>query len=132
VDPTGFSGTVDATSLGKPTGDGIVFAPHYYPLGGSGKPDEVLPGLRTWMNVGASWNVPTFLGEFGGRNTDPNMPSFMVAHFDAMDALGMSGTEWEYSASAEDDWNGELDGLVAADGTDLPVAQAILRPFARA
>ncbi|HEX4514173.1 MAG TPA: hypothetical protein VH054_11575, partial [Polyangiaceae bacterium] len=31
-----------------------------------------------------------------------------------------------------DAWNGESDGIVAADGTEYPVAQAVVRPFARA
>jgi endoglycosylceramidase len=41
------------------------------------------------------------------------------------------GTEWEYSVSTEE-WNSETDTIVAADGTEYPVAQAIIRPFARA
>jgi endoglycosylceramidase len=132
IDPTGFDGTGGGmVFLGKPTGDGIVFAPHYYPLTGSGHPDAVLGGLTAWANIGASWNVPTFVGEFGAKNGDPNGPAFMTAHFDALDQLGISGTQWEYSVSA-DSWNMETYGVVAADGTEYPVAQAIVRPFARA
>jgi endoglycosylceramidase len=131
VDPTAFAGEAIATYMTKPSGDGIVFAPHYYPLTGSTHPDSVITGLTTWANVGASWNVPTFLGEFGAGQSDPNGPPFVSAHYDAMDQLGMSGTEWEYSVSA-DSWNGEAFGLVAADGTEYPLTQALIRPYARA
>ena len=55
----------------------------------------------------------------------------MTAHFDALDTLGMGGTEWEYSVESEE-WNSESDSIVAADGTEYPVAQAVIRPFARA
>ena len=43
----------------------------------------------------------------------------------------MSGTEWEYSVESQE-WNDETDSVVAADGTEYPVAQALVRPFARA
>ena len=34
IDPTGFSGSIQMTGLTRPAGDGIVFAPHYYPISG--------------------------------------------------------------------------------------------------
>jgi hypothetical protein len=85
----------------------------------------------SWPPVGASWGVPVFVGEFGASHDDPTTLPFMTAHFDALDALGLGGTEWEYSVSAEE-WNDETASLVAADGTEFPVAAAVLRPFARA
>jgi len=30
------------------------------------------------------------------------------------------------------EWNGETDSLVSGDGTEYPVAQAVIRPYARA
>ena len=135
LDPTGFAGEFLVTGLTPPAGaSGIVFAPHYYQLGaddGYGKPDAVLGDLEKWVAVGATWNAPVFLGEFGVNDTVANAQDFMRAHFEALDALGMSGTEWEYSVSV-DAWNDESDGIVAADGTELPVAGAVLRPFAKA
>jgi endoglycosylceramidase len=131
VDPSGFDGPGGMIFLKKPTGDGIVFAPHYYPLSGSGHPDAVIGGLTAWATYGMQWNVPTFVGEFGASHDDTAGPAFMTAHFDALDQLGMSGTEWEYSVSA-DSWNDENYGMVAADGTEYPIVQAIVRPYARA
>jgi endoglycosylceramidase len=108
-----------------------VFSPHYYPISNA-NPDIVLPGITLWSQVGAAWNVPVFLGEFGVSHDVDGAPAYMAAHFAALDTLGLSGgTEWEYSVSTEE-WNSETDTLVAADGTEYPVAQAILRPFARA
>ena len=87
--------------------------------------------MPQWKAVGAAWNAPVFVGEFGARNDLPSTLPFMQAHFDAFDALGMSGTEWEYSVS-NDLWNSESDWLVDGAGNELPVAQAVIRPFARA
>lgn len=129
VDPTGVSGVYLKTSLVRPPGDGVVFAPHFYPL--TVAPDAVLPDMQNWQAVGAAWNVPVWVGEFGSRNDLQSTLPFMQAHFDAFDALGLSGTEWEYSVSA-DLWNSESDWIVDANGNELPVAQAVIRPFARA
>jgi endoglycosylceramidase len=130
IDPTGFAGVVVKTTLVRPPGDGVVFAPHFYPLGAA-SPDNVEPKMQTWADLGATWGTPTFVGEFGMSHDAAGAADYMGAHFDALDALGLSGTEWEYSVAAEP-WNLETDGLVAADGTEYPVAAAVLRPFARA
>ncbi len=136
VDPTGIDGTLVSTTLAKPTpvtgtggADGIVFAPHYYPLGN----DTMDPnaGLQTWTKIGAAWNVPTFLGEFGASHDDVNALPYMTDIFTAIDALGLSATEWEYSVESEE-WNSETDSLVGSDGGEYEVVQAVARPFARA
>ena len=129
VDATGLDAVDLSTALVRPPGDGVVFAPHFYPL--TTIPDAVLPDMQKWQAVGAAWNVPVFVGEFGSRNALDSTLPFMQAHFDALDALGMSGTEWEYSQSTEL-WNAEADSIVDGDGTEFPVAQAVIRPFARA
>lgn len=130
VDPLGFDGVVVHTTLGRPAGDGIVFAPHFYPIGRA-DPTSVHDALANWSAVGQAWNAPVFVGEFGASHDNPSATDFMIAHYDAFDALGLSGTEWEYSASPEG-WNHESDSLVMADGTEYPVAAAVQRPFARA
>ena len=75
--------------------------------------------------------MPVFVGEFGLSHGNGSAYAYMSGHFAALDALGMSGTEWEYSV-AQEDWNLETYGLVAPDGTEYPVARAVQRPFARA
>ncbi len=64
-------------------------------------------------------------------HTDARAPAYMTAHFAALDALGLGGTEWEYSVETQE-WNSETDSIVAADGSEYPVAQAVIRPYARA
>jgi endoglycosylceramidase len=134
-DATGADGASVMTSLNRPAGQGIVFAPHYYQdgalSGAGGEPSEVRLALQRWANLGRMWTVPVFLGEFGISNTAPGTAAYMTAHFDALDAIGMSGTQWEYSVS-KDLWNSEDLSLVAADGTENPMAAAIIRPFPRA
>jgi endoglycosylceramidase len=130
VDPLGFDGVVVHTSLSRPTGDGVVFAPHFYPIG-LADPASVQNNLSHWADVGTAWNVPVFVGEFGTSHDNSMATPFMSAHFDTFDALGLSGTEWEYSV-AKDPWNSETGSIVAPDGTEYPVAEAVQRPFARA
>ena len=134
-DATGVDGVNVDTSLGLPSGSGLVFAPHYYQYaalaGSAPDPTRVESDLQTWAARGATWNVPVLLGEFGTSNAAPGIPGYVGAHFDALDALGMSGTEWEYSVSSQL-WNGENLSVVAADGTDNPAVQALLRPYPKA
>jgi endoglycosylceramidase len=130
VDPPGIDGTNVSTALGRPdAGTGIVFAPHYYPFAGASA--NQLEGLGTWQGVGQTWNVPVFVGEFGASHTASGSTAYMAAVFDALDSLSLSGSEWEYSVESEE-WNGETDSIVAADGGEYPVAQAVQRPYARA
>jgi endoglycosylceramidase len=129
VDPTGISGANVSTTVQRPTGDGIVFAPHYYPVRET--PDTAVASLPGWAAVGKAWNVPTFVGEFGISNSGANTVDYIAACFGALDAAGMSGTAWEYGVAAET-WNGEMFSFVAADGTENPTAKALLRPYARA
>ena len=57
VDPPGVDAVGATTAMMRPTGDGIVFAPHYYPISNA-NPDIVLPGIqllgRTWAPRGTS------------------------------------------------------------------------------
>jgi Glycoside hydrolase family 5 C-terminal domain len=60
-----------------------------------------------------------------------NGAAYLDAHFAAFDALGLHGTEWEYSVAAEP-WNAEPFSIAAADGSAYPIAAALARPYARA
>jgi endoglycosylceramidase len=134
-DGTGLDGVNVTTSVGLPSGSGLVFAPHYYQeaalSGSSPNTDLVKLDLQRWADQGTTWGVPVLLGEFGVSNATPGIEGYVGAHFDALDALGMSGTEWEYSVSAEL-WNGEDLSVVSAAGTDNAAVQAIVRPYPRA
>jgi endoglycosylceramidase len=130
VDPPGEDGTLVSTTLGRPDGGtGIVFAPHYYPVEGAASDEKA--GLGVWQGIGQAWGVPVFVGEFGASHTAVGSTAYMEAVFNALDALSLSGSEWEYSVESEE-WNSETDSIVAADGGDYPVATAVQRPYARA
>jgi endoglycosylceramidase len=129
IDLPGLDGATISTKLQRPQGDGIVFTPHYYAP--TTNPQQILSGMQTWASVGQSWNVPTYVDEFGTSHDDSTSPATMTATFAALDAYGLSGSEWEYSVSV-DSWNEETDSIVAADGGEYPVAQAVIRPYARA
>ncbi len=131
VDATEIDGVQLSTALENPHVPGVVFAPHYYPILPP-TPAQLATGLLAWAKVGAAWNVPVFLGEFGTSNANPEGEAYIASVFGEVDALGFSGaTEWEYSVSKEL-WNSESNTVVAADGTEYPVAQALIRPYARA
>jgi endoglycosylceramidase len=134
-DATGVDGTTVETSLALPSGTGLVFAPHYYQYaalqGDAPSVGAVQNAVQRWADQGTTWNVPVLLGEFGASNATPGVPAYIGAHFDALDAVGMSGTEWEYSVSV-DLWNGENLSVVNADGTENPAVQAIVRPYPKA
>jgi endoglycosylceramidase len=129
LDASPIDATTLTTSLGRPGGDGIVFAPHFYPFDTT--PSNVAMNLQPWAQVGVSWNVPVFLGEFGEPRATMGVVDYDTAVSAALDSLGMSGTQWEYSQSSEE-WNSESYEVVAADGTEYPIAQVLVRPFARA
>jgi endoglycosylceramidase len=131
VDGTELDGVNQTTAITSPGVAGVVFAPHYYPILPPTSA-ELLSGLDAWAKIGAAWKVPVFLGEFGTSNSNPKGESYIASVFAEVDALAFTGaTEWEYSVSKEL-WNSESNTVVAADGTEYPVAQALIRPYARA
>jgi endoglycosylceramidase len=135
IDATGPDAGALATGLVRPPGEGVVFAPHYYQLGAlagtGGDPDKVELDLTRWKNKGAAWQSPVLVGEFGTSNEAPGTPEYMTAHFDALDALGISGTQWEYSV-AQEFWNSEDLSLARPDGSETPMAASIVRAYPRA
>jgi endoglycosylceramidase len=134
-DATGADAVTVDTSLDLPGGTGLVFAPHYYQyaaLAGTAPNADLVPiDLKKWTDQGATWGVPVLVGEFGATSATPGIEAYLAAHFDALDALGASGTVWEYSVATEL-WNGEDLSVVSADGTERPAAAAIVRPYPRA
>ncbi len=84
-----------------------------------------------WQGIGKTWNVPVFLGEFGAPPEKTTSAAYVTAVFDALDALSLNGSEWEYSIAAEE-WNSESFSLVGSDGGENSLAAAARRPYARA
>jgi endoglycosylceramidase len=128
-DGTELDGVQVSTNLGKPEGKNLVFAPHFYPI--EQQPSSVMLGLGTWAGFAKTWDLPVLVGEFGSTNTNAATLPYMQSVFAGLDAYGLGGTEWEYSVSV-DLWDSEMDSVVDPDGGEFPVAQALIRPFARA
>ena len=133
VDPTGVDGVLLETTMTLPTGRGIVFAPHYYngQVALNGEVPEsvdVLGALAKWKAVGDDWNVPVFLGEFGITHEASGAARFMRLHWEAIEALGIHGTQWEYSVTGQD-WNTESMSVVDADGTERELAAELMRAY---
>ncbi len=134
VDTTGFEAVIGQTSLRRPSGDGIVLAPHSYDAGAllGGDPDpDVHARLAKWAALGATWDAPVLIGEMGMPVDNPHAAMHGRRHMDALDQLGIGATWWEYSVSSEL-WNHENFSIVAADGTELPIVDELARPYPRA
>ncbi len=135
-DSTGAEALTGRTALHRPGGEGLVFAPHSYAdsviLTGTwdGRGD-FRKSLGAWDAVGAAWDVPVLLGEFGCQARTERSAAYVQAHYDALDALWMHGTYWEYSADPLD-WNDEGLSLCDADGGERGTVAAIVRPYPRA
>lgn len=135
-DSAGADAATGETALARPDGENLVFAPHAYDpsvfFGGDPDPAAVEGRLRNWAAVGAEWDLPVLIGEMGSPADRANLTEYVTAHFDTLDATGMHGTWWEYSAAAEL-WNYEDFSVVEADGTERPVfLDGLVRPYARA
>lgn len=134
VDTTGVDGVTGTTALERPDGDAIVFAPHSYDPGalfGFDVDPEVEARLAPWAEVGAAWDVPVLVGEMGIDVGHADATAHLRRHLDALDALGLHGTWWEYSVSDEL-WNFEDLSIVRGDGTETPLVAELARPYVRA
>ena len=125
----GADGLLDITYLERPSGTGLVYAPHYYQLA----PDaaKVRPDMKYFVDRATGWNVPVVFGEFGVGANQADAGELMTAHWDALEALGVGGTEWEYSTSTEL-WNSEHNSVAEADGGENLTASALVRIYLRA
>ncbi len=132
-DSTGLDAVTQETAVELPDGEGWVFAPHFYDptvfMGAAAGGDfNVLESLGRWAAKRDAWGVPLIVGEFGIEAVDPGAVAYIRDNFDAMDVYQLHGTVWEYSSTV-DDWNDEGMSVVAADGTDTPVIDAVTRAY---
>jgi len=136
-DATGIDALSADTSLLDPGVPGIVFAPHHYDpttiLEGAYEPtDELARRLSYWADLGAEWDMPVLMGEFGVDVATGGVREFFRDHMAAFDTFGMSATAWEYSVTG-DLWSAENMSIVEADGTErAPHVDGLVRPYLRA
>lgn len=137
LDTNGVEGPAASTVMPRPDLDGIVFAPHFYHptiiLGSDGPAinESPLDGLTAWSDVGAEWDVPVLIGEYGLPIGRVGGAEWISAHYDAFDALGLHGTIWEYSTSTEV-WNEESLSLTFANGAETELVEPMARPYLKA
>ncbi|MBI4703194.1 MAG: cellulase family glycosylhydrolase [Deltaproteobacteria bacterium] len=132
---TGMQAVSPGTDLTRPEGENIVFAPHFYDgaalMGFGSVSEDVLTPLSVWSEQGDEWDVPVLVGEFGIPGEHPQAAEHARRHYEAFEQLGLHGTWWEYSDSAER-WNDEDMSVVAPDGTERTVLLGgMVRPYPR-
>jgi endoglycosylceramidase len=132
-DSTGTSALDAQTALERPTGEGLVFAPHYYDsevimFGTWSGLTTVLEPIGRWRAKADGWGIPVLLGEFGIRPHTDNAAQYVRLNFDALDEHLMHGAIWEYSSTV-DDWNNENMSLVDGDGQERETVVEIIRAY---
>lgn len=133
-DSSGTDAVSAQTALERPDGEGLVFAPHFYDprviLEGqwSGDSTEFVTPLSAWSALGDEWNVPVLLGEFGIRREAEGAPRYLRLNYEAVDALLMHATLWEYSATV-DDWNDEGMSVFHPETGEGPGVAELIRAY---
>jgi endoglycosylceramidase len=133
-DSTGLEGVSSSTSLVRPDGEGLAFAPHYYDpvallsAGEFEAAESYNEPIGKWRAQGDAWNMPVLLGEFGARRELASAGEFIEKAFDALDAHLFHGTAWEYSESALD-WNMEGLSIYTPWDGEFPTAKATIRAY---
>lgn len=134
-DVSGMQAVSPATALPRPEGDNLVFAPHFYDSGaliGGMVSEDLLTPLSVWKDQADAWDVPVLLGEYGIKATHQAATEHARRHYEALNKLGMHGTWWEYSDSAER-WNEEDLSVVDTEGNERPaLLDSIVQPYAAA
>jgi endoglycosylceramidase len=133
IDCTGADSLRGVTELERPAGDGLVFAPHFYApeviFQGSWEGDaRALDPVENWAALGARWNVPVLLGEFGIDPRARGADRYVRLQYDWLDRLLLHGTLWECSTSPRD-WNDEAMSILAPDGSEHATVAELVRPY---
>ncbi len=131
---------IDALGIGenqhqRPSGDGLVYAPHLYDAGLiNGEPwtgADPRPPLAEIASFAAAERVPVVLGEFGVADGAEGGATWLAQAMQAIDEHAMSATLWEYSVS-EERWNEEDLSVVTPEGEARDVLDTYVRPWPRA
>ncbi len=135
VSPQALTSAGQDSLLERPSFDNFAYAPHYYDAGivvakswPGGTLEEALERMHSHA---ASWNVPLFVGEFGGPADATNIGAYIDAFYTALDARLVSGAQWTLAAAwnpvTKDGWNSE-DFSILDDAAQLR-ANYRIRPY---
>lgn len=95
-DAPGVDGATGETVIGRPDGEGLVFAPHYYDprlfAGGGEVGGDVPDVLAAWAAKGTEWDVPVLLGEYGVPTAHEGATPYVTVLVDAIDEERLHAT----------------------------------------
>jgi endoglycosylceramidase len=114
------------TLLAQPTFANLAYSPHYYDGGivlsktwSGGTLDEPVGRMSTQAE---RWDVPLFVGEFGGPAEAVNVGAYVDAFHAALDVRFASGAQWamamKWDPVKKDGWNTE-DFSIVDDAGEL-------------
>ncbi len=125
------------TRLPRPVLENFAYAPHYYkPLAilrddGGGQTMVIDRAFGHMEAKAAEWGVPLLVGEFGIPGGARHAGNYVDHHYDRLDAVLASATQWTVSPrrarQAGEGWNGEDFSLLDAAGQPRPNYRA--RPY---
>ena len=132
-DATGLDAVDQETDMRRPEGAQMVFAPHFYDptaFMGIGTPETFIAdeGLGRWAALGAEWDLPVFVGEFGMKPAEPYVVEYLDSVYDALDTHLLHGAVWEVSTT-KDDWNEEAMSILGPGGVETVSVGSVVRPF---
>ena len=85
----------------RPSGMNIVFSPHFYVSGSTEHLDNV--ALRLYNLTVTTWNIPLWIGEFGGLSIDVTDTETLYSLAVALDLFDRYALGWAYWTLAESD-----------------------------
>lgn len=130
-DSSGISAATAESTLERPQGEGLIFAPHFYDGSvamGAWSGTDPLEMIARWKTKADGWEVPCLLGEFGVPRSEPRADEYLRAVYNAFDKLLMHATIWEYSHSVED-WNDEDMSIVDVGTGERPYTPEVVRAY---
>ena len=134
-DGPGIDALSRSVSHCRPSGSGLVFAPHLYDPGlimsnpwTGMEPEPSLQALARFRDEAAT---PILLGEFGIGDGAEGGPAWLDRAMNEIDRLRLSATLWEYS-QGEERWNGEDLSVLSFEGEERAVLDVYVRPWVRA
>ena len=104
----------------KPDGDNVVFSPHMYVRGQVGYLESIFLQLRELS--ADTWNVPLWIGEFGGTTVDTSDRDSLDSLASVLDLFDRYDLGWAYWTLADIDTGAYLvdtHGLTSPQLTDL-------------
>jgi endoglycosylceramidase len=85
----------------RPTGTNLAFSPHFYVSGTTEYLDNI--AQRLYNLTVSTWNIPLWIGEFGGSRVDVRDADTLHSLADTLDILDRYTLGWAFWALAESD-----------------------------